>query len=76
MQVSYQWGSFKCNLTVVKGYLVLGEGYVGGEKQNKNSLILRPTHSFSWMLLPFAKLLQQQQANTINACIKLNYRLI
>lgn len=58
MQISYQWGSFKSNLTAVKGYLVLLEGFTSyvGEKQNKNFLILRPIHYFSWMLLPFSEL--------------------
>lgn len=40
MQISYQWGSFKCNITMVNGLLVLLEGCTlcGGEETKSNFL--------------------------------------
>lgn len=40
MQISYQWGSFKCNITMVNGLLVLLEGHTlcEGEETKSNFL--------------------------------------
>ena len=79
MQISYQWGSFKCNITMVNGLLVLLEGCTlcGGEETKSKFLNFETEPLF---FLDVISLLQVCIAtagkyNQCSHCVKLNHKV-